>query len=564
MRLNRTFRQRSVKSGETGRLLLEILEDRTLPSVNLLSTAEGTNSSEASCNCQPPDPDAAVGPTTVVTTVNLAIAYYDKASNNRLFLQPLREFFGPVRPGSFLSDPVVTYDDQAGRFVVGLLDIDTTGQHGYFELAVSDTSDPMDGFAEMHKIDITEVLPDGRRLWGDYPKLGYNADAYFITLNMHIFFDTTNPDHPQIVTVDKASVLDKDPSTLVLYSADLPGGVYAPAAATMHDTMPGDPMYFVQEATRFGGDSMRVIQMTDVLSEKPNFQNFEIPVDSYQRPPNAVHPGGTIQTFESFVLNADWRGNRLVATHHIGASGVVHARWYEFDTSGNAPALTQSGDIDQGPGVYTYFEAIAIADNGDLGMTFMESSAQENVSMYVTGQQAGDPPGTMQPAIVTHPGQNHYPGVRGGDYSGITEDPDTGSTFWAFSMYKPAVPFWGTGLANFELQTEGRPGRAARHQAGSPVSSAKRAPLFIGLVAPGAAVQTSPMIPNDERAGTLPGIRVDQFITDAVEGWASSSAAKSATERPVSPYSDVPASLQDHPAVDISIFDLRQNSECSI
>jgi hypothetical protein len=490
-----------VRNGVNGRLSLEALETRTLLSVDLLSTAEGINSTESSCGCQPPDPDAAAGPTVVVTTVNLAIAYYDKGSDTRLFLQPLRNFFAPAGPGSFLSDPVVTYDEMAGRFVVGMLDIDVPGQHGYFDLAVSDTSDPRDGFSEMHKMDITETRPDGHRLWGDYPKLGYNADAYFITLNMDIFFDDTNPDHPQVLTIDKTSVLDRNSRTFAAYSSDLPGGVYAPAAATMHGTAPGDPMYFVQEVTRFGGDRIRVIQMTDVLSNTRAFTSYEIPVDRYQRPPNAVHPGGTIQTFESFVLNADWRDNRLVATHHVGSGGIVRSRWYEFDTSGKSPTLTQSGEIDQGPGVYTYFEAIAVADNGDLGMTFMESSASEFVSMYVTGQQAGDPAGTMQTPVVTHPGVNPYTGSRGGDYSGITEDPDTGSTFWAFSMYKPGGLFWGTGLANFALSSDSGPAAPARLQSARasarPVGS--HAALFLDL----ASLVVDPQRANPA-AGSLP------------------------------------------------------------
>jgi hypothetical protein len=312
-------------------------------------------------------------------------------------------------------------------------------------------------------------------------------------------------------------------------------------------------MYFVQEVTRFGGASMRVIQMTDVLSDTPTFTNFEIPVDAYQRPPNAVHPGGTIQTFESFVLNADWRANRLVATHHVGTSGLVHARWYEFDTSGDAPTLTQSGEIDQGPGVYTYFEAIAVADNGDLGVTFMESSATENISMYVTGQQAGDPPGNMQTPVVTHVGQNRYGGFRGGDYSGITADPETGNTFWAFSMYKPAVPFWGTGLANFGLISDNRPAPSARPKSGT-LDPAQRqtlnATLSRGLV-------------------TADALSVDQFLTTTMKdngarirpevsqdsGWDSGSTSKTAAQSPARPRLGVLVPLQDHLPVDDHVFD---------
>src|SRR5262249_34584780 len=102
------------------RLCLEVLEDRLLPSVNVFSTTEGINYGDSSCGCQPPDTDAAAGPDVLVETVNLAIAYYDKSTGTRLALQSLHSFFSPVGPLYFLSDPVVTYDEMAGRFFVGM------------------------------------------------------------------------------------------------------------------------------------------------------------------------------------------------------------------------------------------------------------------------------------------------------------------------------------------------------------------------------------------------------------------------------------------------------------
>jgi len=465
------------------RLHLELLEDRSLPSVNVLGTAEGISASESSCGCQPPDTDAAAGPDILVETVNLAIAYYDKGTGTRLALRSLQSFFSPVAPIYFISDPVVTYDEMAGRFFVGILDIDTVGRHGYFDFAVSDDADPRNGWTSIYKLDITQTNEAGQIFWGDYPKLGFNADAFFVTLNMKPFplSSGSEPDHAQVLAIDKASVLKHDPNILTVYNSDRPGPGYAMAAATMHDTMPGDPMYFVREDTRFGGDHIRVVQMTDVLSMTPTYVEYSIPVAAYQRPPVAVHPGGTIQTFESVILNADWRNGRLVATHHVGSGGITRARWYEFDTSGNTPSLTQSGEIDRGKDVYTYFEAIAVADNGDLGMTFMESSAKEFVTMYVTGQQAGDPAGTMQTPVATHDGANRYLGFRGGDYSGITEDPVDG-TFWAASMYKPASPFWGTGIANFALSSDGaatQSRRASRPRPSVPPGTREAAALLL-------------------------------------------------------------------------------------
>jgi hypothetical protein len=436
-------------------LRLEHLESRTLLSVKVQLTAEGMNAQEACGGCYPPDPDIAAGPDYVVGTTNIAISFYNKNDGSRVFFQSLRTFFAPINPGATLSDPVVTYDDLSGRFYVGILDISFGSQRSFFDIAVSNTSNPLDGFTEMHKVETTQTLADGQKVWSDYPKLGFNADAVVVTVNMDLFSDPigTNPDHGQVIVFDKSTLLDGDPNTLTLYRSDRPGPVYAPDPATMHGSKPGDPLYFVQEVTRFGGDSIDVIQMTDVLTDNPTYTDTIIPVNPYDKPPRAVNPDGSAETFESFFLNADWRDNRLVATHDIGVDGIVRARWYDFSTAGNEPSLNQQGDINHGPGIYTYFSAIAIAPNGDLGMTFEESSTTEYVSMYVTGQSAGDRLGKMQRPVATHPGTGAYRVTRAGDFAGISVDPNSDNLFWAENLYKNTDTriVWQTGIALFHV-----------------------------------------------------------------------------------------------------------------
>jgi len=448
--------QRRVRTS-VSRPHLEALEDRSLLSVIVLNRFNGLNDDDDP-RYQPPDTDAAAGPEYIVETVNATLEFFDKRTGTAVFAQRLEDLFAPIGPGSFVFDPVVTYDEMAGRFFVAALDgrIDSS----FLDFAVSDTSNPLNGFSAMHRIDLFETNALGLALSADYPKLGFNADAYVVTVNM-VQADKKH-DHVQVVTIDKSSVLDHDPATLTKYQVDRPDPAIATmAAATMHGAAPGGPMYFVVETTRFGGDSLRVVQMTDVLSDSPTFTDYDIPVPSYAAPPLAIHPGGTIDTFESFILNADWRGNQLVATHHVGSDGVARVRWYEFDTGGGTPALIQSGEINQGPNVYTYFSAIAVTDNGDIGLTFMESSAAEFVSMYITGRTASDAPGTMQTPVAIFPGEDAYGGIRGGDYSAVTVDPVDG-TFWAANMYKPALILWGTGIADFAIADRAAPPAAVQ------------------------------------------------------------------------------------------------------
>src|SRR5262249_22899545 len=156
--------------------------------------------------------------------------------------------------------------------------------------------------------------------------------------------------------------------------------------------------------------------------------------------PAASQPGGgRIATNDARILNAAWRNDRLVAAQTVGESdGFAHARFYEISTAGT-PALTQWADVaPRGAGARTHYPSIEINPSGHLGMTFMESSATEYMSMYVTAQTAPNPDATLQgtlaPPVLAQGGQAHYNAFdgspyRAGDFSGISVDPVDGS-FW--------------------------------------------------------------------------------------------------------------------------------------
>jgi hypothetical protein len=186
----------------------------------------------------------------------------------------------------------------------------------------------------------------GEDVFGDYPKAGWNAEAHVFTLNMFGFASDAF-DHVSIVTIDKSTVLDADPRTLTYYDVnrDSPGPAYPHftlAAASMHGSASGDPMWLVEEAGYGNGSAIRVVKMTNLLSPMPLFTDFDLTVGAYTVPPNATQPGeGLIQTNDSRILNAVWREQRLVAAHVVGipSDSEAHVRWYEINTAA-APQQT--------------------------------------------------------------------------------------------------------------------------------------------------------------------------------------------------------------------------------
>jgi autotransporter-associated beta strand protein len=442
---------------------VESLEDRRLLSVNVHLGVAGLNTNDAGGIIEPPDTIAAAGPTAVVELVNSNIAYYRKSDGSQLFSEGLDVFFSPVDPTPFLlSDVSVTYDEQAGRFFVSSMDIDFNNLISYFDFAVSNDSNPLDGFTEMHRIDTTETSPrTGETLFTDFPRLGWNADAYVLSFNM-FGFQTQNEYNTQLLTIQKASVLDQNSATLTYYQVDrpLPNSTLVPA--TMHGSTAGGPMWFVEEKGLEQNGSyvnLRVVKMTNVLSGSPTFTDYYVPVAAYTITPFPGDTLGTVSTaLDTRILNLDWRNNQMVAAQNVGVSSDtdVHARWYEISTGGTAPALVQQGTLNPGAGIDTYMPSVALGTDGSIGMTYIESSSSQDMAMYVTGRLASDPTGTMQAGVLAKAGEQYYQGTRVGDFSGITVDPSTGTTYWAANEYAIAttdisLPNWGTWIANFRL-----------------------------------------------------------------------------------------------------------------
>ena len=164
-----------------------------------------------------------------------------------------------------------------------------------------------------------------------------------------------------------------------------------------------------------------------------------------------------------------WRDNILVAanTSAVDDSFVAKAHWYEFKTDASnpmsIPLVLQTGVIDPGPGVSTFFPAIDINKAGDIGLTYMESSTERIYLDVRDGADQGRPgehdearpcwprpashPTSRSTAFLLHP-------YRQGDFAGMGVDPANDS-FWAANEYATAtqpLANYGTWIQQFTLE----------------------------------------------------------------------------------------------------------------
>jgi methionine-rich copper-binding protein CopC/protocatechuate 3,4-dioxygenase beta subunit len=414
----------------------------------IINGFDGMNFLDSVNGYVPPDTDMAVGPQYVIETVNAQIQFYDKTTGQALLPNtPLNQFFKASSESPF--DPVVTYDEIAGRFIVAAPTFS-----GNLLFAVSNDSNPFDGF---HTYDLN-VTENGNA--PDYTKIGWNADEVVITFNM---YGPSGFNNVQILSFAGSSIFSSSPPpTLTLgtdyFSNDRFNDDFTMAAASMHGATPGMPMYFVEENSYNNGSQMRVVSADNLLSNSPTYTDTVVNVDSYTYPPSAQQPGGSINTNDTRILNADWRDGLLVASQNVGlfSDSNAHARWYEFNVTGS-PTLVQDGTISPGIDTSTYYPAVAIAPGDVIGLTYNESSPTEYPSVHDTGRTSADPLGLMETPALAVAGTATYSdfAFRWGDYSGISIDPVDGS-IWSGAEYSTSAlagqpANWATFISHFSI-----------------------------------------------------------------------------------------------------------------
>ena len=92
----------------------------------------------------------------------------------------------------------------------------------------------------------------------------------------------------------------------------------------------------------------------------------------------------------------DYNGTLVTAfPASTAADGYYYPKvhYYEVNVTSGSPVLKLQGVIDPGQGVAAFFPTVAMNPcSGDLGLTWMESSSSEYVSMWVgTVSAAGGP-----------------------------------------------------------------------------------------------------------------------------------------------------------------------------
>ena len=412
----------------------------------------------AATRSTPTDPTGAVGPNHYVNGYNSAFSIFDK-SGNQIVPPAALSSIGGEFTNENLGDPIILYDEFADRFLITQFSDTPEG----FLVAVSQTSDPVNGGWNTYRFTTNGALPD-------YPKISVWSDGYYVTTNKNSNTAATS----QVVYVferDKMLVGE----TAKMVSFPLPGirtnGFYSPAGFhAMGGELPpkgNSPIIFLQDDA-WAAVSEDHLKLWNINVDWNTPGNSTIAESQELGTSDGVTP--FIATFDGGAFsNLAQPGNapdvdalqatmmymtqyRRFPTYNtavmnfvvdVDATAAEHAgiRWYELRQPSNGGLWSVYQEGTYAPTKSDRFSGSIGMDaqgNIGLGFTILDDSPETPIfpSIRYTGRYSSDPKGIMtvkEESIIE--GINSDPSSRYGDYAHLTVDPADDLTFWHNGEY---------------------------------------------------------------------------------------------------------------------------------
>lgn len=392
----------------------------------------------------PPDPDIAAGPNHVIVVNNDDIGIYTK-DGARLALIDANTLFSS---DEFIFDSWAAYDNWEGRFLVLFARFNSSTSQSSWELAVSRTSDPINGGWWLYRVNGRTLGSQDRNVWPDYEKVGFNRDVVVLSANMFGFgggfFGS------QIVVMSKAQVYHGQ--TAQRYDFAFQNDVTA-QPAEMHTQSPDEDVFYCITSSANSGSSLTLRKILGPArffadGTPPTVVTEAVPVSAFASPPNGRQPGGSIDNIDARMLNATLYHNLLTCAHGVafnwndsqGNRGAI--KIYQLEVSPTQPTIVRQDRIYGAPGYDYFYPAAQINRDKDLIISVGRSSSSPAIfaQALIVGWRAN----TAQPtdSVTVRNGTGTYVGGRWGDYFGVGLDPIDNRTVWTVGQAALSTGSW--------------------------------------------------------------------------------------------------------------------------
>ena len=419
----------------------------------------------------PPDTDIAVGPASVVETVNNSIFVFQR-NGTLTATADVGQFVGSPA-GWAVTDPRVVYDPRSGRFFFTVLNYDPSGcgpNASVVVLLVTNTVDPTGAWSglKLHEQNALDT--------GDQPGLGLSDNLIAVSSND---FTCSNGawDGSEVDMVQKSDLVNHTigTSSVMYYNR----GPFAPQPVKSLGPTTTQYVVYNNSDPPFGtppGPSLGVFTFTgtpeqhtmpqtppetDVPMSPTSVDPTTFSVVSAPQNTNANPTAPPLQTDDDRFLTAVWENNHIWASGNTNCtpSGdtTTRACLKYADASADSAGHVSNGsllhDVTIGvSGSYLYYPAVAMDGGGNMITVFDQSSASAYESIVVAGMNVGAGGTSLTGFTTLHTSSTYYAystscppagsapnlGCRWGDYSGAAQDPSHPNDVWVASEDKDA------------------------------------------------------------------------------------------------------------------------------
>ncbi len=410
----------------------------------------------------PPDPHMAVGPTHIITTVNVSFSIWDKEGNLVKTINPDTWFQGLVtNPGCF--DPQILYDHFDKKWIMCWDSQNDALQRAHFMVAVSDDSIPTGTWytwALPANVNGTTTVNN----WGDYPQIGFDKNAIYINSRQFTFATQPQYQYNKIRIINKSEIYNNPGGALSwkdIWDITDPqvGATYKPDKIIPSIYYGSDNIQFFLHIPNNGANFISLYKMTDPTGN-PVLTRTNIFIENFSGAPNANQLGGSTTLIDAnqsgMKTQPIFRDGFLWATHSIAnptAPQYAAMRYYKVNTTNSS--LVESGTL--GAANYWYiFPTLAVDKDQNIAITYSRSGTTEYCGAYYTTRLKNDPPG-LSGSQILQTGKGNYvvtfSGTRNrwGDYTGIYLDPTDENNIWMHTEYVETTNRWGTWVGKVRM-----------------------------------------------------------------------------------------------------------------
>lgn len=404
----------------------------------------------------PPDPEMAAGANHLVVAVNVAVAIYDKSGTLVFGPTVATNLFTQTPCTTNLFDPNIIYDEEAQRWFLAYDQGGFTIDGGYCVL-VSQTSDPTGSWNEYF------FQTHDNTGWMDYPHAGVGDN--YIVMGGNFFSQAGSFLNARIYAFDKTDLYAGDPVTMVERSLGF--SAFTPQPLNLHGfeqgTWPnyGDTHYLLAQSTSNGFNSILyqwnpatdIISTVGTVSYGGGATGF--PLDVLQSGGFTVDGGSSRP--QDFEYRNGYGWTSIIVACNPGTGAVNCVRWAQIDLTDASFGSANNG-VYGSNGDYRFHADLAVNRCDDMAIGYSKSNSSSFISTWVTGRESTDTAGTLQAEMELKAGEIAYTdftgntsGLRWGDYTGMTIDPD-GETFWYLGQYSKDTGThtrWGNYVASF-------------------------------------------------------------------------------------------------------------------